>query len=488
KRLLASLSAAGAETHLCLDASLARLAALLFPDVVLHPIRAHGGAGLRADPAALGRALLGENRRAFAELAALGFDAVYNLNFSGLNFALAGLFDRDSVRGYARRQGQDLKGPWPDLAMRWAADRRIGLNLVDFWGHYVKNPIQPESVNPKAEPRGGGVGVVLAGRESRRSLPPETLAALAGLLRDVLGARRIVLLGSAAEAACGRAVTRALAGRHAGSVEDLAGKTDWAGLVETVAGLDTVLTPDTGVMHLACHLGVPVRAMFLSSAWCWETGPYGAGHRVYQAAMPCAPCLESRPCGLGVRCLAPFTTPEFQRFLARGEARFLPPGLLALETGFDALGVTYAPSAGPDDESAPRRAALRRLLAEQRRVAAAFPAPGTAGAGRTPGFAAENGFPEAPGATEAAETAGSPPSAGEGAAPAPPAPPSGVNAAPDRAHAGPADANAPSGDAAAVPPPLPAADPRMVHELARHLFQERQWLPERQDSRNFTYD
>ena len=36
--------------------------------------------------------------------------------------------------------------------------------------------------------------------------------------------------------------------------------------------LDVLLTPDTGIMHLAAHLGVPVFAFFLSSAWCHETG------------------------------------------------------------------------------------------------------------------------------------------------------------------------------------------------------------------------
>lgn len=349
KRLLASLAARpGTRVHLCLDASLVPLARLVYPDVALHPLAAHGtgltGAGTRA----VLQAMLGDNRRTFAELSAIDFNEIYNLNFSPLNFQAASLFDPDRVRGFSWTNGQERRGSWPSLAMRWSSGRRLGLNLVDFWAHLCPDPVAPRSVNPSARPAGGGLGVVLAGRESRRSLPPEVLARLAAARFLELGHGEVLLLGSRAEAGAARAVHRALPSKVASKTRDLAGRTDWVGLVEAVSGLDEVLTPDTGTMHLAAHLGVPVTAFFLSSAWCFETGPYGEGHRVFQAVTECLPCLETRPCPEEHRCLRPFLEPGFVRFLSTGRGAHAPEGVLGLTSVFDDLGVLYEAFAGQD--------------------------------------------------------------------------------------------------------------------------------------------
>ncbi len=366
KRLLHSLLAEpGAEVHLCLDQSLAPLAELLYPGVILHPITAHGTALAKLPPQEQASALLAANIPPFRTLAALDFQRVYNLNFSPLNFRVAGLFDPDRVRGHAWRAGQEDVGQWARLAMRWSSMRRIGLNIADFWAWHHPAPMAPQDVNPPAQGRGGGLGVVLAGRESRRSLPPKELAGLMTALLEThpgLNEKPVVLLGSAAEAKAAHQLLRELPPKRAGQIKNLCGATDWAGLVETVGGLDLLLTPDTGTMHLAAALGVPVLATFLSSAWCSETGPYGQGHRVFQALTDCLPCLESQPCELGVICLKPFGDLRLMRYLATGDARHLPDGLLDLESALDELGVVYQPRAG-EDSSAALRGAFREFLA-----------------------------------------------------------------------------------------------------------------------------
>jgi ADP-heptose:LPS heptosyltransferase len=359
KRLLATLAARPEATvHLCLDASLAPLARLVYPGAVLHTITAHA-TGLSDGDASL-RMLL-DNRRVFAELAATDFKTVYNLNFSGLNFRLAALFDPQKVEGYAWHNGQEITGRWPAMAMRWSGFRRLGMNLVDFWGAYCPDMLPAPMVNPEATPKGGGIGVVLAGRESRRSLPAPLLAQLTAAMAGSRKTGRIVLLGGKAERAAGQAVTKDLPANLQSVTENLAGKTDWSQLVDIVGGLDLLITPDTGTMHLAAHLGTPVAAFFLSSAWCFETGPYGLGHTVYQGVTDCLPCLESAPCRENVRCLNGFAAPGFRRFLVTGKAEHAPDGILALHSGFDGLGQTYAPFAGTDAD-APRRAVLRDFL------------------------------------------------------------------------------------------------------------------------------
>ncbi|EPR42315.1 glycosyl transferase family 9 [Desulfovibrio sp. X2] len=358
KRLILTLARRG-EVHLCLDRSLTSLAGLLFPHAVLHPLRAHA-AGLA--PGQGLSAIAADNLPVFAELAACDFSEVYNLNFSGLNFSLARLFDPDRVRGYVNRDGQETRDTWADMAFRWTRQRGpYGLNLVDFWAFHAAAPLAPGEVNPAAVPKGGGVGVVLAGRNQRRSLPPEVLGPAASALWSRKGQGPLYLLGAAGEREAGEAVAAHLPRAARGAVKNLAGRTDWEGLFDVVASLDALLTPDTGTMHLAAHLGTPVHAVFLSSAWCFETGPYGEGHTVWQATAECAPCVESRPCDFGVRCLEPFAGKDFLRLLT-GRGGEAPHGMACLASRLDALGVDYAPERGSAPFAA-ERAAFRAFLA-----------------------------------------------------------------------------------------------------------------------------
>nr|WP_321257271.1 glycosyltransferase family 9 protein [uncultured Pseudodesulfovibrio sp.] len=352
KRLVTTLSARNdGVVHLCVDTSLKSLAQLVYPDAVVHSITAHG-TGLDASTALL--KMLVENRRAFAELQAIDFDTVYNLNFSGLNFRLAALFPPDKVEGYSWHNGQEMTGTWPAMAMRWSSLRRLGMNLVDFWAGYCPDMIAPTDVNPPATPKGGGIGIVLAGRESRRSLPPQLLATISATFGASQKADSIILLGGKAEQAAGQAVLKNLPPSLQTKTQNLAGKTNWNDLVDIVGSFDMLLTPDTGTMHLAAHLGTPVTAFFLSSAWCFETGPYGVGHTVYQGITDCLPCLETKPCDNGVKCISPFTSPEFQRFLVTQKKEHAPEGLIGFKSGFDALGQIYIPFAGVDKDDSQR--------------------------------------------------------------------------------------------------------------------------------------
>ncbi|WP_243367960.1 glycosyltransferase family 9 protein [Fundidesulfovibrio soli] len=351
KRLVAGLEQAGRPVHLLVDSSLAGLARLVYPRAVVHAVAAHS----RPDLAAL--------RESVRELGEAGFRRVYNLNYSGLSAALTTAFDPETVRGHRLEQGQPQRDPWAGMAFRWTRRRRqAGVNLADFWAGYALPLADASSVNPVAEPKGGGLGVALAGRDPRRSPPPRVLAGVIQALLPTLGAVRVTLLGTASERLAAKELTSLLPERVAQSVTDLTGRTSLEQLVDTVAGLDRLLTPDTGIMHLAAHLGVPVTGLFLSNAWCHETGPYGLGHTVWQATLDCAPCLEAAPCPNEVACLDPFASREFLR-LATGKAGVEPPaGLTGYATGFDALGVCCEPFCGPDPGRA-ERLALRAFAA-----------------------------------------------------------------------------------------------------------------------------
>lgn len=346
-RLIDSLCAQG-ETHLLTDRSLTALAALIYPGVHVHAVPAHGG-----EP----EEVLSQSWRTLAELRQVNWDAVYNLNHSGMNRALGAMFPPETQRGHLRRDGQSLRERWVQMAFRRMQNRRsASLNLEDFWGVLAPNPIEPPKVNPVAVPGGRGLGVVLAGRHSRRSLPPDILAPCIRILCEQLDGPEVFLLGTAAEKSAARRLLRCLPPALAGKIRDLTGRTDWAGLVEALTGLDALFTPDTGTMHLAARLGVPVRALFLSSAWAWETGPYGLGHTVWQVALPCAPCLESADCD-GGRCRELFAGRQLLRSLAGRPDD--TTDLQVLHSGFDSLGLIWK---GPETPESPLRATTRRLL------------------------------------------------------------------------------------------------------------------------------
>ncbi|WP_462324226.1 glycosyltransferase family 9 protein [Desulfoplanes sp.] len=365
KRLIASLVGQGAgDVHLVVDHSLCKLAELVYPKATVHGVRAHGGKHMQDGP------FLTETMAACADLGDTNADQVFNLNFSGLNMALASLFDPGLVRGYRMEHGQWRKDAWAETGFRLSAGRQTSpLNLVDLWAGYADDTIPPEKVNPAARAGGGGIGVVLAGRESRRSLDARTLALLTAAALERIGHGPVLLLGTRAESRMARDLRTFLRPAVDREVRDLTGRTDWQELVDHVQKLDLLLTPDTGTMHLAAHLGVPVMAFFLASAWCHETGPYGQGHVVVQSVQPCAPCREGDACQHQVRCAASFASRSLLRYVSGRSIKDWSDDLALFSTAFDRLGIACHPLAGRD-AFRERRRILRELVTVHKHLGA----------------------------------------------------------------------------------------------------------------------
>lgn len=106
-----------------------------------------------------------------------------------------------------------------------------------------------------------------------------------------------VLLGGPKEKALGRELAEMLGG----DCENLIGRTSMEELIREVRRCRALLTNDTGTMHLAAALGVPVVAIFGSTEPAW-TGPLGNGHTVIRHHVPCSPCFL-RECPLDFRCM-----------------------------------------------------------------------------------------------------------------------------------------------------------------------------------------
>ncbi|MFW6005774.1 MAG: glycosyltransferase family 9 protein, partial [Desulfonatronovibrionaceae bacterium] len=274
---------------------------------------------------------------------------------------LAGLFDPARVRGYISSSQQQLRHPWTRLFFRLAAHRRLSpLNLMDFWGLYAPFPLPPEKVNPEPGAEGSGLGVVLAGRDMRRSIPMAALVPLVRAVRSRLNSSGIFLLGSAAEKSLAREFKSMAPDSVLNEIHDYTGRTGLQDLPDLVSSLEMVLCPDTGLMHLAAHVGTRVTAFFFSSALCFETGPYGRGHLVYQMLPPCAPCREAKKCNFELACHKMLADAEILKSVCR-KASLRNLEALLCKSDLDDLGVNFFPLQGRDPWQDQRKA-LRELL------------------------------------------------------------------------------------------------------------------------------
>jgi ADP-heptose:LPS heptosyltransferase len=95
-------------------------------------------------------------------------------------------------------------------------------------------------------------------------------------------------------------------------VTDLVGKTTLAELIKELQTCDLLLTNDTGTMHLAAHLGIPVVALFGSTEPSL-TGPLplagAVQHRILRHHVECSPCFL-RECPIDFRCMKALEVPE----------------------------------------------------------------------------------------------------------------------------------------------------------------------------------
>jgi heptosyltransferase II len=133
-----------------------------------------------------------------------------------------------------------------------------------------------------------------------------SLGALGGSGLQGQAGMPVVLLGSGKEAE----LCDAIASAAPGCCLNMAGKTTLRQALSMISASKSVVSNDSGLMHVAAAFGVPQVAVFGSSSPL-HTPPLSAAAQVlwlkneadYQPALDCAPCFE-RDCRLGhTRCL-----------------------------------------------------------------------------------------------------------------------------------------------------------------------------------------
>ena len=125
---------------------------------------------------------------------------------------------------------------------------------------------------------------------------PQRFAEAAAKISEQSGAQWI-LFGTQKDAAVGQQIATAL-GEHC---INRIGQTKLDQLIDELRQCRLLLTNDTGTMHLASLLDVPVVAIF-GSTEPRLTGPLGNGHIVLRHHVECSPCFL-RECPIDFRCM-----------------------------------------------------------------------------------------------------------------------------------------------------------------------------------------
>jgi len=125
---------------------------------------------------------------------------------------------------------------------------------------------------------------------------PERFAAVADRLAGDFSAR-IILFGSAGD----RERTERVQRHAAHPLINLAGETTLKEAVALIHRCNLFISNDSGLMHLAGALGVPLVAIF-GSTNPTTTSPPGERSRVIHKDIPCSPCLK-KECPTDFRCM-----------------------------------------------------------------------------------------------------------------------------------------------------------------------------------------
>ncbi|NOZ68058.1 MAG: lipopolysaccharide heptosyltransferase II, partial [Deferribacteres bacterium] len=158
----------------------------------------------------------------------------------------------------------------------------------------------------------------------------------AGLIRRIIGEldARVIIFGSGSEAPIADEIIESAAvqppdsaqGHDRPRILNMCGKTGLRELAALISGCDAFVTNDSGPMHMACALFVPVVAIFGSTDKA-ATGPFGPGHRVVSSNLPCSPCMKRECPERHLECMAGITVDEvfdaLKAVLPRKRAVFL---------------------------------------------------------------------------------------------------------------------------------------------------------------------
>lgn len=152
---------------------------------------------------------------------------------------------------------------------------------------------------------------------SSKRWPPERYAdVILRIMSELNGS--VVLFGSPSETDIAFSILSVIRVKHkekggsfdlASAVLDMSGKTSLRELIALLSQCNALITNDSGPMHVASALLVPIIAIFGSTNQT-TTGPFGQGHKVISKNLRCAPCMKRECPDLHLKCMTDITADE----------------------------------------------------------------------------------------------------------------------------------------------------------------------------------
>jgi len=177
--------------------------------------------------------------------------------------------------------------------------RELGANAHDNWRYALRGLPRTSDGTEVVPPANARVKMALSpGAEygpTKRWLPARFAEVAAAIAAQ--SPVQWILLGTINDAAIGEQIATALGD----SCLNRIGRTTIEQLIDELRECRLLLTNDTGTMHLAALLNVPVVAIF-GSTEPRLTGPLGDGHIILRHHVECSPCFL-RECPVDFRCM-----------------------------------------------------------------------------------------------------------------------------------------------------------------------------------------
>ena len=239
------------------------------------------------------------------------YDLVVNVTHSSVSAVLVSLIRAKEVRGFtiSSEGHRVIKHPWVRYFFNVIPNRNYNpFHIVDM---YLKigdvNPVirglvyhVSEEDTLKADKilakegvhvNDALVGFHLGASKDEKTWPVSSYAELADMINKQFGAR-ILLFGTSAEAPLASEFEKYAETRPV----NLVGKTGVGELASLLNKCSLFISNDTGPLHVATSAGTTAIDISIANVHFMETGPFGEGHYVIQADLPCSPC------GFDVQC------------------------------------------------------------------------------------------------------------------------------------------------------------------------------------------
>jgi ADP-heptose:LPS heptosyltransferase len=235
-----------------------------------------------------------ELQKWLADLKSRRFRSVINLTHDEFSCWLTTALEPKETRGlYFDRSGQlHTRDPWGLYAFSLLKFRKANLfNIVDSYAHLsgrastVSSPAFPldaESIHLAADwlssdaPARLIVGFQPGASLQERRWPVDHFISIGRSL--AAEGIRVLVFGSKDEESLAGSIVQNVPG-----ATSFAGKTTIPQLAALLSRCALLVTNDTGTMHLGSAVGTKILALFESSAYFRETGPYGLGHWIIQS-------------------------------------------------------------------------------------------------------------------------------------------------------------------------------------------------------------